>query len=411
MTTTLQPLLRAALAAALVAAPASAARADAVTDWNVRAGRILVDAKAGTPPAIRTMAIVQTATYGAVNAITGRHPPLVWQPAPAPGASVDAAVAAAHRVALARLVPQQQAAVESAYQAALDAIPDGPAKAAGIATGERAAMAVLAQRADDGATGAEAYRPHAAPGAYVPTATPAVTHWPQRRPWLMASAAQFRPGPPPALTSATWARDLDEVRTLGSRNSSRRTAEQTEIARFWDFSLPPIYFGVVQSVAAMPGRDVTRNARLLAAVAQSMDDAMIAVFDAKYHYGFWRPATAIRNADLDGNDATQRDASWTSLIDAPMHPEYPSAHAILAGAVGTVLEAELAGAPAPVLATSSPTANGATRRWTRVADFVREVGDARVYEGIHYRTSTDVGTAMGRQVGALAATKFVLLPH
>ena len=145
---------------------------------------------------------------------------------------------------------------------------------------------------------------------------------------------------------------------MGGKASTRRTAEQTEIARFWEFSLPSIYHGVVRSVADMPGRDPVRNARLFAAVAQAMDDAMIAVFDAKYHYNFWRPSTAIRNGDIDGNDATEREASWTPFIDTPMHPEYPSAHSILASAVGAVLKAELGDGPMPMLSTTSPTRQG-----------------------------------------------------
>jgi hypothetical protein len=308
-------------------------------------------------------------------------------------------------------MPSQQASIDAAYQAALAQIADGPAKTAGIAVGEQAAAAVLARRADDGALPAESHRPHTTAGTYVPTATPAVTQWSQRKPWLMASAAQFRPGPPPALTSDAWARDYNEVKSFGAKNSTRRSAEQTEIARFWEYSLPAIYHGVVRSVAQVPGRDMTQNARMFAAVAQAMDDAMISVFEAKYHYNFWRPATAIRNGDIDGNDATQREASWTSFIDAPMHPEYPSAHSILAAAVGTVLKAEIGKGPMPVLTTTSPTAKGASRRWTSLDDFTREVGDARIYEGIHYRTSTDVGIAMGKQIGALTVEKFLQVPH
>jgi hypothetical protein len=167
---------------------------------------------------------------------------------------------------------------------------------------------------------------------------------------------------------------------------------------------------VVRSVANAPGRDVTQNARLFAAVAQAMDDAMISVFDAKYHYNFWRPLTAIRNGDVDGHDGTERDASWVSLIDAPMHPEYPSAHSILAGAVGTVVQAEVGKGPMPLLTTISPTAKGATRRWNSVEDFTREVGNARIYEGIHYRTSTETGAAMGKQVGELAVIRHLLQP-
>jgi hypothetical protein len=227
----------------------------------------------------------------------------------------------------------------------------------------------------------------------------------------MTSAAQFRPGPPPALTGDTWTRDYNEVKAVGGKNSTRRSAEQTEIARFWEYSLPPIYHGVVRSVAHMPGREAAQNARMLAAVSQAMDDAMIAVFDAKYHYNFWRPTTAIRNGDMDGNDATERDASWTPFIDAPMHPEYPSAHSILAAAVATVLKAEVGDGPIPLLTTTSPTAKGATRRWTNLDDFTHEVGNARIYEGIHYRTSTDVGISMGQQIGALTVEKLLPMPH
>jgi hypothetical protein len=140
-----------------------------------------------------------------------------------------------------------------------------------------------------------------------------------------------------------------------------------------------------------------------------MDDALIGVFEAKYHYNFWRPATAIRNGDLDGNGATERDASWSSLLDAPMHPEYPSGHGILAGAVAAVVKAEVGTAPMPALATASPTAKGATRKWASTEDFTREVAMSRVYAGIHFRTSVDVSVAMGKQIGALAVDKFELV--
>jgi len=163
-------------------------------------------------------------------------------------------------------------------------------------------------------------------------------------------------------------------------------------------------------VATAPGRDVARNARLYAAVAQAMDDALIAVFDAKYHYRFWRPATAIRNGDLDGNERTERDAAWQPLVDAPMHPEYPCAHCILAATLGTVLKAELGNGPVPLLTTTSPAVKGAARRWTTVDQFMQEVADARIWQGVHYRNSTEVGAAMGRRVGALAAERLLQRP-
>jgi hypothetical protein len=219
----------------------------------------------------------------------------------------------------------------------------------------------------------------------------------------MASPDQFRPGPPPALSSKLWARDYNEVKSVGAKNSTRRTAEQAGIARFWEGSGPVMYFPIARSVADAPGREVTRNARLLAVAAQAMDDAAIAVFDAKYHYGFWRPITAIRNGDIDGNDATERDASWVPFIDTPTHPEYPAAHCITAAALGAVLQAEIGAGPTPRLTSTSPTAPGTVRSWNRIEDFVREVADARIYGGIHFRTSTDIGSDMGKTIGELAA--------
>jgi hypothetical protein len=378
-----------------------------VTEWNVKAGDIVVDAKLGPAPGNRVLAIVQTSVYEAANAITKRYPASGLNLEAAPGASVDAAIGAANRATLAKLVPSQQAAIDTAYQAALARIADGPAKIAGLAVGEKAAAAILALRLNDGAAIEETYRPYTTAGVYVPTVIPAIPQWPQRKPWLMTSPAQFRPGLPPELTSEVWAREYNEIKAFGGKNSSRRTPEQTEIARFWEATGHSIYHGVVRSVATMPGREVTQNARLFAAVTQAMDDAVIAIFDAKYHYNFWRPVTAIRNGDIDGNPSTERDPSWVPFIDTPMHPEYPCAHCILAGAVGAVLEAEFGSGAVPTLAASSPTADGAVRSWATVDEFVEEVANARIWDGVHFRNSTEVGTAMGRQVGGLAAARYL----
>jgi hypothetical protein len=393
--------------ASLLARPE--ARADAVTEWNIKANEIVAEARINAPVANRVMAIVQAAVYEATNAITRRFGTGSKLEA-ARGASVDAAVAAASRATLLKLLPAQQGSIEAAYQAALAKLPDGPARGDGVAVGDKAAAAVLATRADDGASTAEAYRPYTAPGAYVPTAAPAVPQWPKRKPWLMASPDQFRPGPPPRLDGEVWARDFVEVKELGGKRSAKRTAEQTEMARFWEATLPAIYHGVVRSIAAGPGREVTRNARLFAAVTQACDDAIIAVFDAKYHYAFWRPVTAIRNGDLDGNDATERDPSWTPFIETPMHPEYPCAHCIVSSALGEVLRAELGDGPTPTLTTTSSTSGGAARSWSRIDDFVREVSEARIYDGVHYRNSTEVGVAMGKRVGALAVARVLRAP-
>lgn len=386
----------AALGAALLGAAATPfAHADVITDWSVKAEQIVIDAKLGTPPAVRVLALSHSAVHEAVQS--------VQREAHGAGA-VEAAVAAAHRATLKALLPGQASAIDAAYQGALSALRDDAGRAAGVRAGEAAAAALLARRAPDGkALAGDTYRPFAAAGRYVPTAVPAASQWPQRQPWMLRAPSQFRPGGPPALTSDAWARDYNEVRALGAKASTQRTPEQTDAARFWEYSLPPIYNGLVRSVAQAPGRDVVRNARLFAAAAQGMDDALVAVFDAKYHYNFWRPATAVRNGDIDGNDATAPDAAWVPLIDTPMHPEYPSAHSALASVVGTVLRADAAGEALPPLATSSPTAQGATRRWSTVEAMVREVADARVWEGVHYRHSTTDGAGIGRAVGELAA--------
>jgi hypothetical protein len=382
------------------------AMADSITDWNIRAGELMTAAELTTPVASRAMAIVHTAAFEAANAITHRYPAPLLKLTAAKDASIDAAITAAFRGTLSQLVPTQAQAIEDSYQKFLARIADGPAKDAGVATGVAAATQMLALRADDGAAAQESYRPFTTAGVYVPTTVPAVTQWPGRHPcWNMSSASQFRPGPPPALDSALWARDYNEIKALGARNSSTRTAEQTAIARFWETTRPTIYHGVVRGVAAMPGRDVLQNARLFAVATQAADDAVVAVFDAKYTYAFWRPITAIRNGDIDGNEATERDPSWRPFIETPMHPEYPCAHCIVAAAFGEVLRAEIGAAPVPTLTTTSPTADNVARSWTSVEAFVQEVGNGRIYDGVHFRNSTEVGAEMGRKIGALSVAR------
>jgi hypothetical protein len=396
------------VAASLLAGPL--ATADVVTDWNSTTLEVIDAAKLSPGHPQRVTAIIQTAVYEAVNAITQRYPPERVPLRAAPGASVAAAVAAATRTTLSQLVPSQQAAIDRAYQTALAALPEDPAKTAGIGVGEQAATALLAFCAGDGADTLESYRPHTMAGVYVPTVVPVLSQWPQRKPWIMTRPDQFRPGPPPSLTSALWTRDYNEIKALGAKHSTQRTAEQTDIARFWETTGPAIYLPVVWSVATTPGREITQNARLLAVATQAMDDAIIAVMDAKYHYNFWRPITAIRNGDLDGNDATEQDASWVPFIDTPMHPEYPCAHCITAATVGAVLQAEIGAGPLPTLSTTSPTAAGMVRSWTTIDDFVQEVAHTRIYDGVHYRNSTEVGIGMGKKIGELAAATYLRPP-
>ena len=391
------------LAGLLIATPI--ARADAVIEWNNHVCEWAGPATFDTPTANRALAIMHTAIYLAVNSITKKYPDSELKVDAPPGASVDAAIAAASRSTLLQLVPSRSKDIESAYQESLAKVADERSRTAGIAVGERAAAVVLAARKDDGSSAVETYRPYTIPGVYVPTVLPLISQWPNRKPWFMSSASQFRPGPPPDLKSEIWARDYNEIKTIGKKVSSNRTPEQTAIATFWEATGPAIYHGLVRSYADKPSRDITENARLYMAVTQAMDDALISVFDAKYHYNFWRPVTAIRNGDIDGNDATARDPSWTPFITTPMHPEYPCAHCILSATVGTLLQAELGNGEMPVLSTKSPTAENKERKWAKLEDFILEVANGRIYDGVHFRNSTEVGTAMGRQIGNLAAER------
>ena len=379
------------------------ARADVVTDWADATTQIADDG----PNTVRTMALAQNSVYEAVNAITARYPRDRVDLGPAQGASIEAAVAAASRAVLLQEAPALKEKIEAAYARALAPIAEGEARAKGIGVGERAAADVLTKHSHD-LDSIDPYRPVTSPGVYVPTTIPTGWSLGQHRPWFMKSPAEFRPGPPPALKSAVWARDYNEIKAVGSATSTVRTPEQTEIARFWATALPDIHLGLARSVAIAPGREVTRNARLYAAVTAAMNETETAVFEAKYHYLFWRPITAIRNGDRDDNAATERDPEWVPLIVTPMQPEYPCAHCMLAAAITTVLRAEAGGNSALNLSTTSNTARGVTRRWTSTDAVVQEVSMARIWAGVHYRTSTEVGNHMGEQVGALVARAYGL---
>jgi len=355
------------------------ARADVVTDWADMTAEIADEG----PDTIRTIALAQNAVYEAVNAITARYPRDRADLGSAQGASVEAAVAAASRAVLLQEAPALKDKTEAAY------------------------ADVLTKHSHD-LDSIEPYRPVTSPGLYAPTTIPTGWSLGQHRPWFMKSAAQFRPGPPPALKSELWARDYNEIKALGSATSTARTPEQTEIARFWATNLPDVHLGLARSVATAAGREVTRNARLYAAVAAAMNETEISVFEAKYHYLFWRPITAVRNGDRDENSATERDADWVPLIATPMQPEYPCAHCMLAATIATVLRAEAGGSSALALSTTSNTARGVTRRWASTDAVVQEVSMARIWAGVHYRTSTEAGNRMGEQVGTLVAAAYGL---
>src|SRR5271157_4401189 len=203
-----------------------------------------------------------------------------------------------------------------------------------------------------------------------------------------------------------WARDYNEVKDIGGKKSTMRTPEQTEIARFWVITGPQSYDPIARQLAAAPGRSLSENARLFALVEMAVADAYVAVFDAKYMFNFWRPITAIRNGDTDGNDATIRDAGWEPVIDTPLHPEYPCAHCITSGAARAVLESEF-GTGAVSLSMTSASAPGVVHKWASIQEWAEEVAAARIYGGIHYRNSTVVGKDMGRKIGELAVKNYL----
>jgi hypothetical protein len=395
-------------ALAILAAPASLslwqdARADIVADWADRTVEISTDG----PNTIRTMALAQNAVYEAVNAITQRYPHDRVDLGAAQGASIDAAVAAANRTVLLHEAPLLGPQIEAEYDKALHLLPDNEARMRGVNLGVRAAEDVLAKHTDD-LGNPEPYRPVTPPGAWVVTTFPLGVNVSQHHPWVLKSNSQLRPGPPPALNSAVWARDYNETKDYGAVESKVRTKEQTDIALFWATALPDVHTGIVSSYCRGPNREVTRNARLYAAVTTALNDTEIAVFEAKYFYQFWRPVTAVRNGDKDDNPSTERDAGWLPLIVTPIQPEYPCAHCMIASTIATMIRIDAGKDPLPALSSRSNTAPGVTRHWTRTEDIVEEVKNARIWDGVHYRNSGEVGVRMGEQVARLVATAYGL---
>jgi hypothetical protein len=376
------------------------AHADAVSDWNAKAETIAVEKRMLPPPNARGMAIMHIAMFEAVNAIERRYSPYRLDLAAERGASKDAAAAAAAHAVLRALHPDHEKGLDAHLLASLQQVPLGEARERGTALGKKAAAEILAWRANDGASASESYRPHTSAGVYVPTAVPVSSAYGHVTPWAMTSGAQFRPGPPPQLTSASWAKDVNEIREFGGRASSKRSAVQTDIGRFWLVTGPQAWNPIVRQLAAIKKLDIVDSARLFAQVAIATDDAFIAVFEAKYHYNFWRPITAIRNADLSNNPATPRDPAWLPLGDTPMHPEYPCAHCITSMAAAAVLQSAF-GDEIPEISMTSATAPGVTRRWTRLQDYADEVAMARIYAGLHYRFSNTAAQDMGRKIAQL----------
>jgi hypothetical protein len=392
-----RPIPAALIAASLAVAIQAPARANVITDWDEKA--VAAATPIGTYPAQRVMAMVHVAMFDATNSIARRYRPYLVQLPAAPTTSKEAAAAAAAGTILATIDAKTAAEMKVAIATYLASVPDGEAKWDGIKLGEAVAARVLEDRANDGSDAPDDYRPRTTPGVYIPTPITAGSTWPGVKPFAMAKASQFRPPPPIALSSETWAKDFNELCDYGGKASAKRSAQQTETARFWLMVGPQAYHPFARHLATAQQMNVEDSARFMALVAVGLNDALIALFEAKYNYHFWRPITAIRNGDIDDNPATERHATWQPIDNTPMHPEYPCAHCVLSGSIAGVVKAALGTEDIPEVAVTSATAPGVTRRWTNMTAFTEEVANARIWAGFHYRFSTEVGTQMGRQIG------------
>jgi PAP2 superfamily len=384
--------------------------ADVITDWNEKAVAFVTKHRMLPPQAERVVASVHVAMFDAVNSVARRYRPYRLAVTAAKDASQESAAAVAAGMVLSGLHPKETEELNALIDAYLATIPPGAAKDEGIRVGREVAAKIVTERKVDGADAPDAYRPKTKPGVYVPTPITASSMWPNVKPFAMTSPSQFRPQAPIPLTGEEWAADYNEIKNLGRKDGVKRAARQTEDAQFWLITGPVSYYPIVRQLAVVKKMDLVDSARFMALVSTAVADSFIAVFDAKYHYDFWRPITAIRNGDLDGNPATELDATWQPIDNTPMHPEYPCAHCISSAAVAAVVEAALGGADIPEVSMTSATAPGVTHRWTNVWAYADEVALARIYAGFHYRFSTRVGQDMGRQIGRLVVESLMQKP-
>jgi hypothetical protein len=388
------------LVSALAATPLMAS-ANVITDWDDIAVKT-IQPPGPVPPVqvdltFRASALVDVAMFNAVDCIEPKYQLYGMQLEPSPDTSQDAAAATAAANILMKLVPNSN--VKQQLADYLAKIPDGPAKDRGVKVGEDAATKTIAMGEKDGATARNAYRPITEPGKYTITAA-TVGYWAtDAKPFVLRNAEQFRPGPPPGLKGDVWARDYNEIKEIGEKYSTKRTPQQTETGRMWLAAGPIAYNPWVRQIAISKNMSVIDTARFMALVTIAEADALQSVYAAKWAYMFWRPMTAIRNGDIDGNDKTERDATWEPLDNTPLHPEYPCAHCILSGAVTTVIQKVIGSDDIPEVSITTPTAPGAVHKATSLDAIADEIALARIYAGFHYRNSTEVGREMGQKVG------------
>ena len=393
--------------------PASTAQPDMALIWNEHAANAIFTVAGQPPPrGIIHLAMAHLAIYDAVNAITGyRFSVYAVRPNIVFPASPEAAAATAAHDVLVALFPNQQADLDAKYAESLATITDDTAKINGIAVGQQTAAGIIMLRANDGRNAIVPYTPGSGPGVWQPTPPgflpPATPEIAKVQPLTLFSPTQFRAEPPPALNSETWVRDYNEVKQLGGAVSSARTPEHTDLARFF-IDQPALQWNRAwRGISIARGLSLVDNARFFAMLTTAGADAVIACWDSKFFYNFWRPVTAIRAGDTDGSSETAPDPDWIGAVVTPNHPEYPSAHGCFSGASIETLK-YFFGADRSDFQMDSKVA-GLTQPVRSYASFSQALDDilnARVYGGMHYRNSTEKGALIGKQVSNFATQRF-----
>jgi hypothetical protein len=378
-------------------------KADVVLDWNA-----IMQATVTTQPPFpqaRFAAITQLAVFEAVNSITHDYQPYLGTITAPPGASPEAAAIAAAHTVLRMYFPASALSLDAARATSLGAIPDSTAKNDGIAVGEAAAAALIAARANDGSSPPAFFLPTSAnPGDWqlTPSCTAAggaFFHWQNVTPFGILSAGQFRIDPPPELAGGRYAQAYNEVEQVGSVNSTQRPQDRTNVALFYANVTPVRIFNPVgRLLSATQGRSLSENAHDFAILNMAISDAAVATFEAKYHYNFWRPETAIHQAAFDGNERTDPDATFQPFIITPCFPSYPSAHGVLSNAARYAME-RIYGNVSFSITFSTPAVPGVSLTYSNLGQITDDIADARVYGGIHFRTDQDAGSLMGLRIG------------
>ena len=382
----------------------------AIATWNIIALKTTAAGPFSPPRETRSLAIVFAAVNDAVCSIMRQCETYAGRIAVRQDASIEAAIDAAAHDALVALYPAAASvtALNASYDSALATLPAGDARDAGVAVGQTAAAAMLALRANDHSQDPMSYTPTPGLGMWAPTPpafAPALEPgWGLVTPFVLAVGSQFRPPPPPAPGSDAYVRDYLEIVDIGSANSTTRTPWQTQTAQFWIATAPQNWNQVVRELTAAPGMNAAKAARAYMILNMAGADAIIAAWDTKFTYSQWRPLTAIRSTLDDGSSATQPDPSWTPLLTTPRFPDYICGHSTYAGAAERVLTAMFGDEPGELSITSA-TAGGATHTYQSFHEIADEVTNARVWGGIHWRTSCVVGRAVGQQVGGVALAR------